>query len=98
MAGTTRLQLKAFADPEESKRWSMWRLVLGSDLRAALAVEGESCRVRLGQWPLPSAEERTKGDQRYHSHSQRLALRQCCLCGFAFRRAQGKERNFGRTV
>jgi hypothetical protein len=35
----------------------MRRLDLGADLRAALAVEGESCKVRLGEWPLPLAED-----------------------------------------
>ncbi len=55
--GTTGLQLKVYADPKESERWSMWRLDLGSDLRSALAVEGESYKVRLGQWPLPLSED-----------------------------------------
>ena len=50
------LQLEVYADPEESRRWSMWQLNLGPDFRAALAVEGEGCRVRLGQWPLPGLE------------------------------------------
>jgi hypothetical protein len=49
------LQLKVYEDPEEARRWSVWRLELGADLRAALAVEGESRRVRLAQWPLPGA-------------------------------------------
>ena len=49
--GGCELQLRVYEDPEESKRWSMRRLDLGPGLRAALAVEGESCRVRLGQWP-----------------------------------------------
>ncbi len=47
----SELQLQVYADPEESRRWSMWRLELGPTLRAALAVEGQNCRVRLGQWP-----------------------------------------------
>jgi 4'-phosphopantetheinyl transferase len=47
------LQLDVYADAEESRRWSMWQLDLGSDLRAALAVEGENCRVRFGRWPSP---------------------------------------------
>jgi 4'-phosphopantetheinyl transferase len=55
--GTTKLRLKVYANPEESKRWSMRRLDLGRDLRAALAVEGENCKVRLGQWPLPLSED-----------------------------------------
>jgi len=52
-AAGSRLQLSVYADPEEARRWSIWRLELGPELRAALAVEGESCKVRLGQWPLP---------------------------------------------
>jgi 4'-phosphopantetheinyl transferase len=52
---TAKLELKVYADPQESQRWTMWRLDLGRDLRAALAVEVASCRVRLGQWPLPDA-------------------------------------------
>ena len=52
----SELQLDVYADPEKSRRWSMWQLELGPDLRAALAVEGEGCRVRLGQWPLPDDE------------------------------------------
>jgi 4'-phosphopantetheinyl transferase len=51
-SASSRLQLRVYDDPEESKRWSMWRLDLGPDLRAALAVEGEGCRVRLGHWLL----------------------------------------------
>jgi 4'-phosphopantetheinyl transferase len=54
LAGSA-LQLKVYDDPEESQRWSMWQLKLGPDLRAALAVEGEGCKVRLGQWPSPDA-------------------------------------------
>ena len=53
-----KLQLEVYDDPEESKRWSMWRLQLAPDLRAALAVEGESCRVRIGKWPQPDADDR----------------------------------------
>ena len=49
----SELQLRVYDDPEESQRWSMWQLELGADLRAALAVEGERCKVRLGQWPAP---------------------------------------------
>jgi 4'-phosphopantetheinyl transferase len=56
---STQLQLKVYDDPEESKRWSMWRLDLGPGLRAALAVEGEGCKVRLGQWPSPDLESNT---------------------------------------
>jgi len=55
--GISNLQLEVYDDPEESKRWSMWRLELGPDLRAALAVDGESCRVRVGKWPQPEARD-----------------------------------------
>jgi len=54
-SASSKLRLDVFDDPEESSRWCMSRLDLGPDLRAALAVEGEGCRVRLGQWPLPDA-------------------------------------------
>jgi 4'-phosphopantetheinyl transferase len=50
----SNLQLKVYDNPQEARRWSIWQLQLGSGLRAALAVEGESCRVRLGQWPSPN--------------------------------------------
>lgn len=50
-----KLQLDVYDDPEESARWSMWQLDLGPELRGAVAVEGENCRVRLGHWPLPGA-------------------------------------------
>ena len=49
-ASGSELQLEVYGDAEESRRWSMWQLELGAELRAALAVEGEGCRVRLGQW------------------------------------------------
>jgi len=52
----SELQLEVYADPEEARRWSMWQLALGADLRAALAVEGASCRVRLGHWPSPDTD------------------------------------------
>ena len=52
---SSKLQLEVYDDPEESKRWSMCRLELGPGLRGALAVEGENCRVRVGQWPSPEA-------------------------------------------
>jgi 4'-phosphopantetheinyl transferase len=52
----SELQLKVYDDPAESQRWSMWRLELEPGLRAALAIEGQTCTVRLGQWPLPDAE------------------------------------------
>jgi len=47
------LQLDVYADAEESRRWSLRQLEPGPDLRAALAVEGQNCRVRLGHWPSP---------------------------------------------
>ena len=53
---SSKLHLEVYDDPEESSRWSMWRLELGPDLRAALAVEGEGCKVRLGQWPSPEVD------------------------------------------
>lgn len=43
------LQLKVYENPEEARRWFICQLALGTGLRAALAVEGENCRVRLGQ-------------------------------------------------
>jgi len=49
-----RLELDVDHDRQESARWSMWRLDLGPDLRAALAVEGEIAKIRLGQWPQPN--------------------------------------------
>jgi 4'-phosphopantetheinyl transferase len=52
-AGESGLRLKVYDDAEETRRWSIWQLTLGPDLRAALAVEGESCRVRVGRWPSP---------------------------------------------
>jgi 4'-phosphopantetheinyl transferase len=52
-AAGSRLQLSVYDDPQESQRWSIWQLNLGPALRAALAVEGESCRVRVGRWPSP---------------------------------------------
>src|SRR5579863_1419427 len=44
----SKLQLKVYEDPAEARRWSIWQLELGTDLRAALAVEGDGCRVRIG--------------------------------------------------
>lgn len=43
------LQLKVYENPEEARRWFICQLELGTGLRAALVVEGENCRVRLGQ-------------------------------------------------
>jgi 4'-phosphopantetheinyl transferase len=51
----SRLRLNVYDDPEESKRWRMYKLDLGLDLQAALAVEGDGARVRLGNWPGPGA-------------------------------------------
>ena len=53
---SSELELKVYDDPQEVRRWSLWQLELGPGLRAALAVEGGSCRVRLGQWPSPHGE------------------------------------------
>jgi 4'-phosphopantetheinyl transferase len=50
---SSKLQLEVYDDAQEARRWSIWQLEPGSGLRAALAVEGESCRVRLGQWASP---------------------------------------------
>lgn len=48
------LELQVDDDPRESERWSIWRLDLGAGLRAALAVEGESAKIRVGAWPSPN--------------------------------------------
>lgn len=56
--GTSRLQLQVNGDLRESARWSLWRLDLGPGLRAALAIEGEIAKLRLGQWPELSIEPR----------------------------------------
>jgi 4'-phosphopantetheinyl transferase len=48
---SSRLELHVDDDPLESDRWSMWRLDLREDLRAALAVEGQSAKIRLGTFP-----------------------------------------------
>ena len=55
-AADSKLQLSVYDDPQESRRWSIWQLNLGQTLRAALAVEGVTCRVRLGQWPSPDVD------------------------------------------
>jgi 4'-phosphopantetheinyl transferase len=44
-----KLQLKVYENPEEARRWFICQLELGTGLRAALAVEGDNCRVRIGQ-------------------------------------------------
>jgi 4'-phosphopantetheinyl transferase len=54
-AAGSELQLNVYDDPEETRRWSICALELGTGLRGALAVEGERCRVRLGGWPLPDS-------------------------------------------
>jgi len=55
-AAGSELQLNVYDNPEETRRWSICALELGAGLRAALAIEGgESCRVRLGQWPSPDS-------------------------------------------
>jgi 4'-phosphopantetheinyl transferase len=48
--GDSELQLEIYNKPEESKRWSMWQLDLGADLRSAVAVEAVNCQVRVGSW------------------------------------------------
>jgi len=53
--GESLLRLNVYDDPEESKRWRMWKLDLGPGLQAALAVEGDGARVRVGKWPGPGA-------------------------------------------
>ncbi len=53
VAGSNRLQLRVDDDSEESDRWEMWRLDLGADIRAAIAVEGTGTRIRVGTWPSP---------------------------------------------
>ncbi len=53
----SELQLQVYDDPQEAKRWSIWQLELGSGLRAALAIAGERCRVRVGRWPLPDTQD-----------------------------------------
>jgi hypothetical protein len=60
-AAGSKLQLTVYDDPQESLRWSIWQLNLAPTLRAALAVEGESCKVRLGQWPSPDVEAHPEG-------------------------------------
>jgi 4'-phosphopantetheinyl transferase len=64
--GGSELQLDVYADAGESRRWSMWQLDLGPDLRAAVAVEGGNCRVRFGQWPvaLTDLDSRSCRDER----------------------------------
>jgi 4'-phosphopantetheinyl transferase len=49
-SGDVQLHLEIYGKPEESKRWSMWQLDLGPDLRSAVAVEAVGCQVRVGRW------------------------------------------------
>jgi 4'-phosphopantetheinyl transferase len=53
--GDAELHLEIYGKPAESRRWSMWRLDLGPELRGALAVEALNCELRLGRWPPASA-------------------------------------------
>lgn len=53
--GNTELHLEIYGKPKESRRWSMWQLDLGPDLRSAVAVEAVNCQVRLGRWPSAGA-------------------------------------------
>jgi 4'-phosphopantetheinyl transferase len=55
-SGKAELQLEIYGKPEESKRWSMWQLDLGPDLRTAVAVEAVNCQVRIGHWSGFSAK------------------------------------------
>ena len=48
-SGQSELKLEIHGKPEDSKRWSIWQLDLGADLRSALAVEGRNLTVRLGR-------------------------------------------------
>jgi 4'-phosphopantetheinyl transferase len=43
------LKLEIYGKPDESERWSMWQLDLGTGLRSALAVEGKNLTVRVGR-------------------------------------------------
>jgi 4'-phosphopantetheinyl transferase len=49
-SGDAQIHLEIYDKPEESKRWSMWQLDLGPDLRCAVAVEAVGCQVRVGRW------------------------------------------------
>jgi 4'-phosphopantetheinyl transferase len=53
---SSKLQLEVYDDAQEARRWSIWQLEPGSGLRAALAVEGEASRVRVGHWPPPDVD------------------------------------------
>jgi 4'-phosphopantetheinyl transferase len=54
--GDGELNLQTYGKPEDSRRWSMWQLDLGPDLRSAVAVEAVNCQVRLGRWPAAGAK------------------------------------------
>lgn len=54
--GDAELHLEIYGKPEESRRWSMWQLDLGPDLRSAVAVEAVNCQVRLGHWSPAGAK------------------------------------------
>jgi 4'-phosphopantetheinyl transferase len=54
-AADSKLQLTVYDDPQASQPWSIWQLNLGPEFRAALAVEGQGCEVRVGHWPSPEA-------------------------------------------
>lgn len=53
--GHAELHLEIYGKPEDSKRWSMWQVDLGQDLRCAVAVEAVNCQLRLGAWPATGA-------------------------------------------
>lgn len=48
--GSAELQLQIDGHPEDARRWSLWQLDFGPDLRSALAVGGENLSVRIGEW------------------------------------------------
>jgi len=50
------LQLNVLSEAKDSATWSMWQVGLSPELRAALAVEGNSCQVRVARWPPRNGE------------------------------------------
>jgi len=50
-SGRSELKLEIYGKPDDSERWSMWQLDLGTSLRSALAVEGKNLAVRVGRMP-----------------------------------------------
>jgi 4'-phosphopantetheinyl transferase len=48
-SGVSKLELNAYNDPTEVKRWSMLQLELAPELRSAIAVEGIA-GIRIGRW------------------------------------------------